>query len=44
MTRLDDPELSVISSEVKWSVSGRQRANGSVFCFMKRVSALLMLL
>lgn len=37
-------QLSVISSKVKWSVSGRQRANGSVLCDMKRASALLILL
>lgn len=48
VTHLRDAPLnvngSIIFGEVKWSVSGRHRANGSVRCNIKRPSELLILL
>lgn len=48
VTHLRDAPLNVnggiIFGEVKWSVSGRHRANGSVRCNIKRPSELLILL
>lgn len=48
MTHFRDAPLTetggIIWGEVKWSVSGRHRANGSVRCDRKRPSELLILL